>query len=237
MPAHSAPRIQLSDPSPPRKNRAAPLLPIIFVIIALICGGAVGWFAASAVESNDDFAFHVAQMKPLLAHDPQYHEQAKRSMNDDMRLVAYQMHCITEEGLDLREVLDAAMPTTEVPPNLKKLTISRLLENHQQAKDYGLLTPENIARLMKGESPMVTLGELAGQRADVEHIVPVNVVSALDNLLVNLEWLPQSLNAAKSDNITDRAYEWATRLNEAGLMDPRDFAAVEKGYREWKSEH
>ncbi|MEM7469436.1 MAG: hypothetical protein AAF387_21500 [Pseudomonadota bacterium] len=167
------PRIALPiDAGKPR--RSAPVAVFVAPIVTALVGALIAWFAAKEAERRSDFDFHVEQLAPLLAHNPEYYRQAKRSMNDDMRLVAYQMYCVTSEGLDLRAALEAAMPVADVPPNLKTLMIKRLLENHQQALDYGLLTPENVARLMKGESPTITKGAHKGQRADVEHIVPVN---------------------------------------------------------------
>ena len=49
----------------------------------------------------------------------------------------------------------------------------------------------------------------------------------MDNLLVNLEWLPQPLNASKSDTITPRALEYARRYFDAELMSQADLLAVE----------
>lgn len=44
--------------------------------------------------------------------------------------------------------------------------------------------------------------------------------------LVNLEWLPQSPNASKSDSITDRALSYAQKYFNAGLLSFEDLKAV-----------
>ncbi len=49
----------------------------------------------------------------------------------------------------------------------------------------------------------------------------------MDNLLVNLEWLPQPLNTSESDSITPRALDYARRFFEAGLLSREDLTAVE----------
>lgn len=65
---------------------------------------------------------------------------------------------------------------------------------------------------------------------DSEHIVPKAVVPLVDNLLMNLEWLPQTLNASKSDTITERAMDHARRYHEAGIMRADDFAEVRRRF-------
>ncbi len=103
-------------------------------------------------------------MRPFLAYDRDYDELGARAMNDDMRMVSFHVYQAWKEGLDLREVLDVAMPVEQVPPNMKRLTIERLLENHEQAIGYGLYAPENLAILSKGNAPTITRGGFRGKR-------------------------------------------------------------------------
>lgn len=90
----------------------------------------------------------------------------------------------------------------------------------------GIRSPENPGLLSKGDAPTIKRGKYAGEECQVEHIVPRNVVPLMDNLLVNLEWLPQSLNARKSDTITPRALDYAQRYFDAGVMSFEDFSRV-----------
>ncbi len=70
------------------------------------------------------------------------------------------------------------------------------------------------------------MGPYAGQQMQSEHIVPKAVVPNVDNLLMNLEWLPASLNASKSDTITDRALAYAKLYENAGIMTTSDLEKV-----------
>jgi len=119
------------------------------------------------------------------------------------------------------------LPVEQVPPNLKRLTVERLIGNHEQAISYGLYTPGNLAFLSKGNAPTITRGDHDGKEAQVEHIVPKNVVPLMDNLMVNREWLPQPLNARKSDSITPRALDYARQYFEAGLLSRENLITVE----------
>jgi hypothetical protein len=61
----------------------------------------------------------------------------------------------------------------------------------------------------------------------VDHIIPRSVCPELDNVIANLELMPQRMNAAKSDKIGDRQRSLAKRLFEAGLLSNKGLKAVE----------
>ncbi|MGB0154570.1 MAG: hypothetical protein ACPGFB_11115 [Verrucomicrobiales bacterium] len=217
--------VQLSEGH--RKKSRGSLL-WFWMTLAMVFSATGGWFGRQALENREDLVQHAEVLRPFLAYNRDYDELRARSMNDDMRVVSFHIYQAWKEGLDLREVLDLAMPVEQVPPNLKRLTIDRLIENHEQAMRYGLYTPDNLALLSRGKAPTVSKGKYAGAEAQVEHIVPKNVVPLMDNLLVNLEWLPQPLNASKSDRITPRALKYARRYYEAELMSQEDFLTVQE---------
>ena len=88
--------------------------------------------------------------------------------------------------------------------------------------------------MFQGKSPYATQGEHAGQEMHAEHIVPYAVVPEMDNLLMNLEWLPESVNSAKSDTITERAWKYAQRYHGVGILQVEDFLRVKDLYEKEK---
>lgn len=93
-----------------------------------------------------------------------------------------------------------------------------LIQNLKLAKEYGLLNPEGLAEMRRGRSPTITKGEYAGQGVEIDHVIPRAVCPELQNQVMNLEFLPASLNRAKSDKITDRARVFAKELYDAKLL-------------------
>ncbi|MEM6915051.1 MAG: hypothetical protein AAF491_00690 [Verrucomicrobiota bacterium] len=201
--------VQLPEPNAQKTKNGWTWL---WFVLAIALSSAGGWFAHDVVERQRDTQQHAEVLRPFLAYNRDYDELRARAMNDDMRIVSFHVYQAWKEGLDLSEVLDRAMPTDQVPPNLKSLTTDRILENHGQAMRYGLYTPENLAALSMGRAPTVTKGEYAGEECQVEHIVPKNVVPLMDNLLVNLEY--------------------AQRYHDAGIMSFEDLSNVKRAARE-----
>ena len=140
--------VQLPDSNTAKKTGSFLWL---WVVLAMALSGAGGWFGREALEGRDDLAQHAAALKPFLAYNRDYDEMSARATNDDIRMVSFHIYQARKEGLDLREVLDVAMPVEQVPPNLKSLTTDRLIENHQQAIDYGLYSADNLAALSMGK--------------------------------------------------------------------------------------
>ncbi len=219
-------------PQPVVANRKTVNWSVLSLLFAFVVGATGGWFGQHAFERGEETAFHAEQLRPWLEYDPDYWKLQARSLNDDHRRVAFLVYQAYRDRCNLRQVLDQAMPVSDIPPALKELTIARLLENHEQALRYGLYTPENLRKMAEGKAPYATLTEFAGERMDSEHIVPKAVVPLVDNLLMNLEWLPQSLNAAKSDTITERAMNYARAYHDSGIMRADDFERVLKRFRE-----
>lgn len=53
-------------------------------------------------------------------------------------------------------------------------------------------------------------------------------MSELDNQVFNLELLPEQMNSAKGNKITDRARVFARELYDAGLLSEEGLRAVEQ---------
>ena len=69
-------------------------------------------------------------------------------------------------------------------------------------------------------------GPYAGEKAEVDHIIPRSLAPDLDNLLINLELMPMTLNRRKSDKVTERAAQMAKSFYEAGVMMPESYERV-----------
>jgi len=102
-----------------------------------------------------------------------------------------------------------------------------LLENLKIAKELGLLTPEGMTELRRGNSATITKGQYAREEAEADHVIPRAVCPELENQVMNLELLPASLNRAKSNKVTGRAKVFAKELYEAGLLSEKSLSNIE----------
>jgi hypothetical protein len=102
-----------------------------------------------------------------------------------------------------------------------------LLENLKIAKELGLLTPEGMVELRRGNSATITKGEYAGQKAEADNVIPMSLCPELQNQVMNLELLPASLMRAKSDKVTERAKVFAKELYEAKLLSEEGWTKVQ----------
>ena len=72
---------------------------------------------------------------------------------------------------------------------------------------------------------MITKGPYAGEKAEVDHIVPIAVAPHCGNWLSNLEFMPRTLNRWKSDKLTERGASLFKKLlaasTDVGRRDTR----------------
>ena len=78
------------------------------------------------------------------------------------------------------------------------LVKASLLRNLDIADKLGLLTPENLALIRRGHSPLVMRGPYTGEPAEVDHIIPLAIAPEVDKEIANLELLPRSVNRRKA---------------------------------------
>ena len=69
-------------------------------------------------------------------------------------------------------------------------------------------------------------GWYRGDQLNVDHIIPRAVVPELDNVMANLELLPQRANAKKNSSIGQRQRDLARKLHAAGLLSDTGLRAV-----------
>ena len=101
-----------------------------------------------------------------------------------------------------------------------------LLWVHDRLEKYGCLTAEGMDKLRGGGSPVITLGEHAGDSVALDHVLPRAVVPELAARFCNLEPVPSLVNRAKSAKITQQEIDLAKRWNKEGLLSAAGLAAV-----------
>ena len=108
---------------------------------------------------------------------------------------------------------------------------SAILWTYRKLEAWGCFTPDNLAKLKKGRSPLVTLGENAGSKIALDHVLPVALVPELRSRFHNLEALPEGDNLAKSAKITGREVALAHRWEREGLLSKQGLAAVLSAFK------
>ena len=108
-----------------------------------------------------------------------------------------------------------------------ELTRDALLRNWKIADGYGCFDAEGLSEMRQGKAPTIQRGTTyRGDQLSVDHIIPRAVCPELDNVIANLELMPQSANAAKSDKVGSRQVQKAEELHRAGLLSPGRFQKV-----------
>ena len=155
--------------------------------------------------------------------------KGERAANPSLQKCVYWLAYAEGQGQKPEAVLDesAKLNKTEGTPYAGFVRWG-LLENLKIAKELGLLTPEGIAELRRGNSATITKGQYAGQEAEADHVIPRSVCPELQNQVMNLELLPASLNRAKSDKVTERAKVFAKELYDEKLLSEVGWKAIDK---------
>lgn len=101
-----------------------------------------------------------------------------------------------------------------------------LIRNRVILERLGCLDAVGMAKLRKGNAPVITLGPYAGDIASVDHILPFSVVRELDTLLYNLEFMPSKMNRQKSASIGQRQVSLARKWHDLGLLSDEGLKAI-----------
>jgi hypothetical protein len=149
-----------------------------------------------------------------------------RGANPRVQKSVYWLATAQRERANLTNLLDTAIATAGYTNALAaRLTRDALLRNLDIAEKLGCLDADGLSEMRKGNAPTIRKGPYSGQELSVDHIIPRAVCVELDNVIANLELLPQRLNSAKSDRVGDRQVTLAQTLQRAGLLAP---AAVQR---------
>lgn len=109
---------------------------------------------------------------------------------------------------------------------LAKMTSAELVRNHDIATKLGVLNPEGLERMRRGNAATITAGPYKGDKTSVDHIVPVAIVPELDNVVANLELLPLRVNESKNDKMGDRQRDYCRKFQAAGVLTSTRLAEI-----------
>jgi hypothetical protein len=146
-----------------------------------------------------------------------------RAANPRIRKIVYWLEVARREGRYPKTEMDAVMVAVGWGGTMKgELTAAAMVRNRIIAERLGCLDPENMEQLRRGKSPVVRSGPYAGELLTVDHIIPRAVSPALDLVLANLEFMPQTLNLRKGSKVGQRQIDLANKLHAAGLLSEMD---------------
>ena len=178
----------------------------------------LGWKGFETYRTQQATREAVNRIAPLVEYRDLYENGRDREANDVLLKTVAAMIEADNDGVAIPEVLRRAERINDTPVNYSDLLTESLLRNLKIARELALDTPENVERMKEGKSPIVGTGPYAGEKAEVDHIIPRSLAPDLDNLLINLELMPMTLNRRKSDKVTERAAQMAKKFFEAGVM-------------------
>lgn len=150
----------------------------------------------------------------------------QRAVNPRLLKCVYWLNEARNRGRSAESVVFEAQAATHSTDARGALVRDSLLRNLDIAEKLGCLTDENIVKLRRGNSPVVTLGPYAGEKAEVDHIVPVSVAPELAKEFANLELLPQTLNRRQGAKIGARQRAYGLKFKDAGMISEERFTAL-----------
>ncbi len=111
------------------------------------------------------------------------------------------------------------------------MLMESLTRNRTILERLGCLDEAGMGKLRKGNAPTITKGPYEGELATGDHIIPRSVCPALDNVIVNLEFMPATLNQRKGAKVGERQVAVARKFHAAEIIDSAEFEAIEAASR------
>ena len=154
--------------------------------------------------------------------------KGKRAATPKLRRIMYWLRMAQTDGNDPGAIIEAGQKATRSDGTQRaKLLKGSLLRNLDILGKLGCLDVAGIGKLRTGNAPSITKGPYKGELATGDHIIPRSVVPELDNVLINLEFLPETLNQKKAAKIGDRQVQLARKWHKAGVLSEKGLKAVE----------
>lgn len=154
--------------------------------------------APQIVEKGDPIVAIAAQSDPdkLKTLKPE-----ARSINGRMDKILYWMFVAEQKGITPDQAIARSFNRNGCTEPRRSMATKQLLQNYKTAKQWGLFTEENLARLKRGNAALITKGSYLGQICEIDHIVPVARYPHFANELANLQLMPAIQNRSKGDKI------------------------------------
>ena len=152
----------------------------------------------------------------------------ERGANPRLNKIVYWMFEAYDHGGSPEAAVEWAQRLNGQSGLRAQLVHDSLMRNWKIARELGLLTPDNLAKLKHGSAADITYGPYLGETVEIDHIVPYSLAPEVGNELANLEMLPRTVNRRKSDKVTERQVDYAERLQEAGLLSQETLEKVRK---------
>lgn len=144
--------------------------------------------------------------------------QTRRAANPRVLKCVYWLHEAKQRGRSPEEVIRKAQAITNEREASAQLVKEALLRNLDIAGKLGCVTGENLERMRRGSAPTITRGPYTGERAEVDHIVPVVHAPELDKEIANLELMPATLNRRKGAKVGARQLDYLNRFVSAEII-------------------
>ena len=175
----------------------------------------------------DDVSFRACWIAALTDPEKLGTLTRERAANPRLQKCVYWLATVKQRGGDPAKIIDDANEQNKVSGKpYGEILKKQLLRNLKIAEELGLINPEGMAELRKGNCATITLGPYKGEEATADHIIPRAICTELDNQIFNLELLPATLNSSKADKIGDRQVDFAKKLHAAGLLSQKGLEAV-----------
>ena len=142
-----------------------------------------------------------------------------RAANQRVLKCVYWLNDARSRGIEPEAVIDRAQALNQSAQQSRApLVEAALLRNLAIAGKLGCLTSENLERMRHGRSPVISRGPYVGERAEIDHIVPLAVEPALRHEIANLELLPRTLNRRKGASMGERQRDYLEKFRRADLV-------------------
>lgn len=172
------------------------------------------------VQSSETASYHVAKAKTLLDEMARLKPDGTRAGNPVLRRVEFHLENARLAGMSYESALNMLYSGDPTAPALVRLRKQALLTVMKTDQKLGLLTPENLQRLERGQATVVTKGnqKYLGEITEVDHRVPIrgpNGRGIYENEIGNLQVLPKSLNREKWAHVDEISKAHEARLDRA----------------------
>lgn len=188
----------------------------------LVTGWLVFLCAVSACAATDYAATIATLIEPV-----KLATLAPRGANPRVQKCVYWLASAQAAGAKPEWVLDKAAAKAGYRDEAAKMTKEALLRNLDIARKLGCLDQAGMSELRQGQAATIRRGPYIGDQLSVDHVIPRAVCPELDNVIANLELMPQRMNSSKRDQIGERQMSHARRLRKAGLLSAAGLRAVE----------